>query len=496
MGISWLFLAKRALLADPVGTGKTIQVAGLLAMLRENGEIPARRALIIARAAALSQWRDELRRMVRGITVATATGTAQQRRAKYLDPWDVMLISPETLRLRTIRSRDGNGTTRAGDLEILERFDLGTVVYDDTDAMRHTESKTAYAINKLCERAERVVGVHGTPLQKRPEELYSFLVPLGGLEMFGPVSLFKHNFVQVTTDYYEAHDQFGHTVTRSRTRDSGIKNGPRLKAMVAPLVLRRTPEQIDDVELPELQPHTVWLDPLPAQRARYTELKQGVLRIIRETGEQTTRATAMAQFMHGWQICSGLAAIDEAQSADSVKLDWVCDRLDGDLAEDKAVVFVNFKPNVTDLSTRLTGLGIRHVVMWGNEASPRERAARLAAFREDPACRVLVGTTTIEQSLNLQTARHLIAVDTILNPARMTQLAGRVRRDGSPHRTVYFHQLLLRGTMEEAYPALLQREQALADYVWGEQSEIFEALSPLQLMRLISGDPALLAAAA
>lgn len=495
VGCSWLFLAKRGLLADPVGTGKTIQIAGLLAMLLENGEIPARRALIVARAAALPQWRDELNRMVRGLRVATATGTAEQRRAKYLDPWDAMLISPETLRLRTIRTR-GGGTTRAGDLEILEHYDLGTVVYDDTDAMRHTESKTAYAINRLCARAERVIGVHGTPLQKRPTELYSFLAPLGGVEMFGPVSLFKHNFVGTTTDYYEARDQFGHTVTRQRTRESGIRNGARLKAMVAPLVLRRTPEQIDDVDLPVLQPHTVWLDPLPSQRARYAELQKGVLRQIRESGEEITRAAAMAQFMHGWQICSGLATLDEAQSADSVKLDWVCDRLDGDLAEDKAVVFVNFKPNITDLSSRLTALGIGHVVMWGNESSPRERAARLAAFRDSPACRVLLGTTTIEQSLNLQVSRHLIAVDTILNPARMTQLAGRIRRDGSAHRTVYFHQLLLRGTQEEAYPLLLRREQALADYVWSEQSEIFEALSPIQLMRLISGDPALQAAAA
>lgn len=494
VGISWLFLAKRGLLADPVGTGKTVIVAGLLAMLCENGEIPARRALIVARAAAIQQWQGELRRMVPSLRVSTATGTAEQRRAKYVDPWDVMLISPETLRLRNIKS--SNGTKRAGDLEILERFDIGTLVFDDTDAMRHTESKTSYAVNRLCERAERVVGVHGTPLQKRPTELYSFLLPLGGLEMFGPVSLFKHTFVSTSTEYYEARDRFGHTVIKSHKKDTGIKNAARLKAMVAPLVLRRTPAQIDDVDLPVLQPHIVWLEGTPAQKARYAELRQGVLRRIREEGETVTRAAAMAQFMHGWQICSGLAALDDAESADSVKLNWVADRLDGDLSEDKCVVFVNFKPNVADLSARLTALGIGHVVMWGNQANPRERHARLTAFRENPACRVLIGTTTIEQSLNLQTARHMIAVDTILNPARMTQLAGRVRRDGSPFGTVYLHQLLLRGTQEEAYPALLQREQALADYVWSEQSELFEALSPMQLMRLISGDPSLLASVA
>jgi SNF2 family DNA or RNA helicase len=110
-------------------------------------------------------------------------------------------------------------------------------------------------------------------------------------------------------------------------------------------------------------------------------------------------------------------------------------------------------------------------------------------FRTDPKCRVLIGTTSIERSVNLQAARHMIAVDTIANPARMTQIAGRVARDGSRHSTVYFHQLLHRGTQEENLLELLRREQALSDYVWGEESQIFEALTPRQLLDLVSGDP-------
>jgi hypothetical protein len=99
---------------------------------------------------------------------------------------------------------------------------------------------------------------------------------------------------------------------------------------------------------------------------------------------------------------------------------------------------------------------------------------------------MLIGTTTIEMSLNLQAARHLVAVDTIPNPARMTQLAGRVRRAGSPFSTVYFHQLLLRGTQEEGILNQLYSEQETADTVWGEQGDLFQDRTPLEMLRMIA----------
>jgi hypothetical protein len=99
---------------------------------------------------------------------------------------------------------------------------------------------------------------------------------------------------------------------------------------------------------------------------------------------------------------------------------------------------------------------------------------------------VLIGTTTIEASLNLQVSRNLIASDTILNPARMAQLVGRVARVGSPYPTVYVHHLLARGTQEDAYLPMLRREGEISDVVWGEKESLFTALSPRQIMRLVA----------
>jgi SNF2 family DNA or RNA helicase len=72
----------------------------------------------------------------------------------------------------------------------------------------------------------------------------------------------------------------------------------------------------------------------------------------------------------------------------------------------------------------------------------------------------------------------------------MEQLAGRIRRDGSKYKSVYVHNLLTVGTQEERYLPALQREQALIDHVWDSKSELFESLSPLQLLTMIGGSSA------
>jgi hypothetical protein len=47
------------------------------------------------------------------------------------------------------------------------------------------------------------------------------------------------------------------------------------------------------------------------------------------------------------------------------------------------------------------------------------------------------------------------------------------------------HNLFTVGTQEEHYLDTLRTEQALADTVWGESNQLFEALSPMQLLNLI-----------
>lgn len=492
VGAAWMYLGIPGLLSDTVGSGKTAQVLAMLAMCKESGELgPHNRAVVVCKAAAVHDpWGNELRRLVPGLSVFVADGDKAQRARGYMGNWEIAVVSD-----RTFAPAKGRQRGRDGDVAMLSEFPVGMLVFDDIDPMRNHETETARAICRMAATCTRVVGMHATPLQKRLPELWCFLQPLGGESRLGSLELVRSRYVEMSRKWIttnDPRDRTGRTQIRKPVYiESGITSSParrrELRRAIAPIVLRRTAADLTDVELPEIQFDPIFLDLSRRQRDRYDELRTGALRRLTEAGETVTPAEAGAAFTRGSQICSGLAALDTGPGADdSVKLDWLMDELTGDLSDEKVVAFVYFRPNVAALSQRLTAAGIGHVLMWSGETDKRKRARRLDRFREDPDCRVLVGTTTIEASLNLQVSRHMVAVDTILNPARMEQLAGRIRRQGSPYPMVFLHQLFARNTQEDAYLPLLRREAEIADVVWDETSDIYTALTPRQLMQLVA----------
>lgn len=471
VGIAWLYTVKRGLLADSVGTGKTLHAAGLFAMMRQYGEMDrGARFLIVARSPALLQWQAELNRVLPTTSVEVAAGPKKRRQERYCAPWEIMLIGPQML---------------LNDYELLEQYDLAALVCDDVDALRNRRNQTSYVLKRIARRTPRCVVMTGTPLQKKLHEIHSVLEPVGGRGVFGSEQAFMKRYVR-TEPVSVYNNRTGRRMIVKQV--VGYHNLDEFKALVAPLYLRRTAADIEDVHLPEVVANNVSLELYPAQQRKYAELRKGVLEIIRKEGTEIKQATAMAQLHYGAQICAGLAALGEQDGpSTSVKLDWLMDTLEGDLDGEKVVVFAAYKNTVRAIQERLRVAGIGAVTIWGEQPDHQIRQRDQMRFWDDPNCRVLIGTQSIEQSLNLQVARHLVNVDMILNPSRMEQLAGRIRRDGSAFRHVYVHNLLTVGTQEERYLPLLEREQALINYVWDESSELFEQISPLALLELISG---------
>lgn len=484
VAIMWLWLKRKGLIADPVGTGKTHIITGLFSLIAqvgpELGGTSRGKAIVVCEPSAMRQWQREIRRAVPSLITELGEGSRRERSDKYSSPWDVLIIGHHML-LR--------------DVDLLLRLGITTLVIDDVDPLRHSETKTAGAIKKLGienRTCQRVVLLNATPLQKRLLELYDTLSQLGATgrnEVLGRKETFERRYlVKEPISYYAGGK------VRTQMTVTGHRNLAEFQQLIAPLVLRRSIDEIDDVDLPAIQPEDVWLDLYPRQREKYAELQQGVLTILAEHGASVKQATALTKLLYSRQICEGLSAIGEPDGpGTSVKFDWLMNRLTGDwsgeTAEDpgeKVVVFVHYKDGIRALTERLAVQGIGHVLIWGEERRNRFRDAALEQFRNDPACRVLLGTSAIEKSLNLQVARHLVNVDQLPNPARMTQLSGRVRRQGSRFRTVYVHNLLTTDTHEERALAALKSEAAVASAVWGEEDQLFGSLTPVQMLQLIA----------
>lgn len=495
VAIMWLWLVKRGLIADPVGSGKTHVVTGLFAVLAQTGELgkpsgalrPGGRALVVCEPTATRQWQREIRRAVPGLITELAEGSRNQRADRYALPWDV-LITGHQMCLQ--------------DHEQLRALGVTTLIVDDVDPLRHSETKTAYAVKRLGydnPNNSRIVLLNATPLQKRLLELYDTLTHIGGHEehRLGTRSQFERRYTEKQpTTFYSINRRTNRPVKRTQLEIVGYRRMPEFQEKIAPMVLRRSLAQIDDVELPALAPpENVWLELYRDQRQAYVELQRGVRQMASSSGGMD-RMNALSQLMQGKMICEGLSVIGhEDGPGKSVKFDWLMNRLTGDWSGEsegdpgeKVVVFVQYKDGIRALAQRFQSEGLGYELIWGEERRPKVRDASLERFREDPECRVLLGTSAMEKSLNLQVARHLVNVDQLPNPARMTQLAGRIRRQGSRFRTVYVHNLLTVDTHEDRLMQSLENEAALASMVWQEEDQLFRSMTPEQLASLISPD--------
>jgi SNF2 family DNA or RNA helicase len=473
-GIAWMHVVGKGILADVTGGGKTNQILGLCCLLKQRGEL-THRAVIVCQTPAAEQWLQEAHRWAPGLNViASLSGMTRARRIEqYVTMnWDVLIIGYHML----IKDID----------MLIQLAPLELVVSDDVDPLRSSTNATATAFTRLTELSRRAIVINATPLQTRLQELHATSLPIGGFQMFGSLEAFERKYVRkdIVTDWDR---ETGRKVTR--IAETGYKNMDDFRAKIEPIYIRRTDDEIDDANMPEVMPPTThWLDLSPLQRARYKELQRGVLRLIEEEGETVKRVTALAKVTYGAEICSGLPALGDPDGPGaSVKLDWLMHQLETDWNERKVVVFVRFKGVIRALKERMEKKGMSLALIVGGEQTRNHalRQAQIDKFWNDPACKVCVGTTALERSLNLQVANTVVNYDMLLNPARMTQILGRIKRGGSKHKHVFVHNLLVRDTQEERYMGVLEKRQALIDFVWGETNDLFEQLSPIELLQLI-----------
>ena len=470
LGIAWLYFVREGAVLDGTGTGKTNQIVGLVELLAMRGE-PYRTLVVCGNSGSVLQWVNEFACFTPHRRVEAGIGTPRQRMMKYSRDWEVMVVSSNIM---------------LKDRRILHQMGLDLLVDDDVDPIRHGDTQTSTVYNELAMTVPRVVNMNATQLQIDLMDLYWSTVSIGGFEVFGSPKAFERRYIR-KEKYTRMDETTGRIVTGFKT--VGYRNMKEFKAKSFPFFIRRTIDDLDaDVEMPQVMPpETVHLDLHPDQRRRYRELQAGVLRIIQEEGESVSRATALSKFGYGRMILSGLQNIDGGDGPGmSVKLDWLVNKLMGEWLEEKVVCFSQYKGIIRAARDRLRPRGCDVALIWGehrgNKAEAYEREK--ARFRQDPRCRLAIGTTAILRSHNLQVARILVNLDTLLNPSPMTQFLGRIKRPGR-YKRVYVFNLMINDSQEEKYPQILKNRQGLHDYVFDDTSDLFPALSPLELLHLI-----------
>jgi SNF2 family DNA or RNA helicase len=475
-GVAWLYLTRKGILGDETGLGKTAQVIALLALLKERGELG--RALIVCQPGAIEDpWLWDFRRFAPRMIVEPAVGPRWKRLERYAGGWDALVIGYQMM-LR--------------DYRVLTQVPFTVIVSDDMPPLIHPETATAKAFNRLAQPIERVVNINATPLNLRLQDLYAVALSCGGREEFGTLRQFERRYVRM-----EEIRVLSETTGRpsSQWKVVGYKNMREFKERFGPFYLRRKyddPDVVNEVRIPSVAPMSeVWMDLSDRQRRKYRELQDEMVVELQRQGTQVRHVDAMTAWGYGAQICSGLFNLGEPDGdGASVKLDWFEDHITGDWADEKVVVFSQYKGAIRAMRDRLDRHGVGMALFWGDtpgdsRAKMRARAVEQDRFWNDPNCRIAVGTSAIERSLNLQVARIVVNYDLLMNPQRMVQILGRSRRVGSRHERVYPFTLLTRDTQEERYLPVLEQRAALADYVFDDRNALFKELGAVEMLHLI-----------
>jgi SNF2 family DNA or RNA helicase len=421
LGLVFLLSQDRAVLADDVGLGKTVQVAALIGLLadsedfRQPGRLPV---LYITSAGLVRQTGDELRHRLPGLTVTTV----QDRRSrKVTDPLgsEIHVVNHDYAHRNQMS---------------LQRLRPSVVVVDEASALKGAGAKHR-SIKELCRKADRAVALTATPFENNPLDLWAILSLLGFAGLWG-----RGEF----TDSF-CHEEIYPDGRRKVAGWKSEQHAEHVMRWIGPRFLRRTSREVG-IRLPTREPARPVLVPLSHTQNRDYRTAGFIRHDLTRHRKQQDVSRRGSDGISPLFLAVVATAIREVQLGR------------------KVVIYTERLDDVDDIDQQLTSAGIGHVCLRGQD-SKDGRTQSVAMFRDDPGIQVLIGTKVLEHGLNLQFAQTLISAGVSYNPARELQREGRLCRIGSPNES-YRHLIFLPDT------ELARRHLRMLDHKIGQANPV------------------------
>jgi superfamily II DNA or RNA helicase len=440
----------RAVLADEVGLGKTIE-AGLVAKeLHLRGL--ARSMLVISPATLREQWKNEMEE-------------------KFELPCEVVASSSEIgkqdhliMSLNLAARNSASLTARSWDLVIID------------EAHRATGSgavKTRSMIESLSRNARYMLFLTATPVQNDLLELYR-LVDMLRPGTLGSTREFSQKFVG-GRDKREPRDP----ADLRRLVSSAMIRTTRAQAGVD-RVQRRTKDIPVSLGNPEQELYLLATD---------------LLRSVMTDKADTMRRRHLASRLAGSPYSMGTTALRMAASHSDVRVQRVLNEigqramdLKTSARENKAVdltkqwldehgrvlMFTQHTDTVQALLKRFDREGIPAVPFHGSMAQG-ERAKSVQSFKNG-AAKVLISTDAGAEGQNLQFCNCVVNYDLPWNPMRIEQRIGRVDRLTQPRDEVFVANMFAKNTIDEQVYRLLHDKLRMFELLFGQVTTILGEL--------------------
>ena len=456
-GFRWLSLlwdcGLGGVLADDMGLGKTLQMLAMVLRAHERGEL-ADPVLVVAPTSVLSTWQSEAARFAPGLRTVVVDRTRAKARVGLSDTVagaQVVITSYAVVRIDEVAFRSRPWSA---------------VVLDEAQFVKNHQAKTYQAVRRLTARAK--FAITGTPLENSLMDLWSLLsIVAPGLHP--RPALFKELWAKPIENGGDA------------------ERLAALRRRIRPLMLRRTKEAVA-TELPPKMEQVLSVELHPRHRAVYDRHlqreRQRLLGLIDDVNGNRIAILRALTVLRQMSLDPSLVDDAYAGLASSAKVDALVEQL-GELAEEghRALVFSQFTGFLKIVRARLEAEGIAYEYLDG---STRNRAERIASFREGSAPVFLISLKAGGFGLTLTEADYVFVLDPWWNPAAEAQAIDRTHRIGQT-RPVNVYRMVSRDTIEEKVVALQERKRDLFARVVDEGAALSSAMTADDLRELLDG---------
>jgi len=426
-GVEWLHhlceVGCHGLLADEMGLGKTLQLLALIA----TRPVAGRANLIVCPASVVPVWREEIAKFFPALTAdVLKTGHDFTNRP----PAAVWIASYTQLRKHR---------------GLLAGTEFGYAILDEGQFIKNPDAKitqTCFAV-----RARHRVVLTGTPLENRQLDLWSifrFLLP----GLLGSRSSFESALL---TDR-------GGTLTR-------------LRAQLAPFVLRRTKNEVAK-ELPQKVEMDLICPLTDVQRTEYARIcSEGLERLGDDVGSAMREKSFgfLALLTRLRQTCCDPDMLPwlNAPLTDSGKINLLLQKLAEIVGSGhKVVIFSQFVMLLDRVRTALAAQ-FPELPRYELTGMTLDRLKPVQQFQTATGSAVmLVSLKAAGTGITLHAADYVFLLDPWWNPAVEAQAVDRVHRIGQTN-TVFVYRMVTAGTIEERIQALKASKRDLFDKLIG-----------------------------
>lgn len=436
VGVEFLRRAKRALLADDLGLGKSLM--SLYALL----SLGTTTNLILCPATLKLNWRNEFIKHT-DIEPLVIAGNSKKRRELWQASSKFKIANYDLL------AHDWNTLPKVWD----------GIIMDECVAVKTHKATRTKLVKKL--KSSVRFGLSGVPVENNLLEFHSIMEAIRP-EILPTVSRFKHRYITYGLD----------------GKPFAYKNLFELHQLTSPFILRRKKEDV----LKELPPKILIDVPLelpPAHKRTYNILRDNFISWLRSQPEGRWSNSVLTQLIKLRQFVEFPSLV--GYNLSSPKLEWLLELF---AEKRKIVVFSFFKESIKLLCEHFDS----PFILTGDV--PSDMRLDIVNRFNVADSGVLLSTDAGRFGLNIVGAYILVHFGHLYNPASMEQRIGRLHRLGQEHEVMVFDPYFVDTIDEGIREVFLRRGIEADEFMKGSEDVSLARLSKGDFERLVGGGQA------